>query len=134
MANLREVVERVDKHTESPTARAQRVWNLVKSQNPELTDWDILCFAVEYIGSMVANWAWLEDVAKPLAKRLYVAHYSMMDKPPEPEKKEEISGSEGSRIIVPENTSRISFKASLRCPICGGVFENSICTRCGARR
>jgi hypothetical protein len=51
------------------------VWDLIKTNFPNLTDWDILCFASQYIAMQSLNWMWLQEPAKDLAKLVYTAHY-----------------------------------------------------------
>lgn len=69
-------IDEIDARTDSPHVCAQRIWNILRQHAPNETNWDILCFAVEYIGMLVPECPWLEDVAKPLAVRVYTAHYA----------------------------------------------------------
>lgn len=67
----------VDKQFANPSTRAKEIWSIIQA-NPSLiekTDWDILCFAVEFIGMMSQSWTWLEEDAKKLNRLLYTAHY-----------------------------------------------------------
>lgn len=67
-----------DPRQPSPEERASVVWSLLRENFPDLTDWDLLCFAVEYMGSMSIQWPWLENVAKAAVSLVYTAHYEAM--------------------------------------------------------
>jgi hypothetical protein len=69
-------VEEIDARTDAPNVRAERIWQTLKRHAPNETNWDVLCFAVEFIGMLVHEFPWLEVVAKPLATRFYTAHYA----------------------------------------------------------
>jgi hypothetical protein len=58
----------------SPEHRADRVYEYLKA-NPEFTNWDLLCFAAEYTGSMAGALPWLLQPAKDLVRVVYIAHY-----------------------------------------------------------
>lgn len=77
MADFSKFAEQVDSLFPSPNERAHEIWSII-SATPQLiekTDWDLLCFAVEYIAMMSQNWHWLEEDAKKLTNLLYTAHY-----------------------------------------------------------
>lgn len=77
MADISKQLEEVDKQYPSPTERAHEIWSII-SATPALiekTDWDILCFCVEYVAMQSQNWRWLEDSAKELNRIVYTAHY-----------------------------------------------------------
>ena len=64
---------KADSSPNSPEGRAKRVLeHLVKGA---FTDWDVLCFTVEYIGSRVSFLPWLMPAARDLTRALYLAHY-----------------------------------------------------------
>lgn len=65
----------VDQRFVSPGERADYIWQLLRAEHPELTDWDVICFAVEYLGMMSRVHLWLEDAAKKAAGLVYAAHY-----------------------------------------------------------
>jgi hypothetical protein len=69
-----ELMKEVDKTTLDPGQRAQKVL-LILRQNKELTNWDILCFAVEYMGLMSLQQPILMKAAQVITKWLYIAHY-----------------------------------------------------------
>jgi len=70
-----QLIAEVDKRVVSPDERANYIWQLLKKEHPDLTDWDVLCFAIEYIGMMHTVHSWLEFPAKHLTSLLYNAHY-----------------------------------------------------------
>lgn len=67
----------VDEASPSPERRATVVWSLMKHHFPDLTDWDVLCFSVQFIAIMSQTWNWLEKDARSLNSLLYTAHYMM---------------------------------------------------------
>ena len=72
-----QLMELVDKQFASPSERAHEIWSII-SATPALiekTDWDLLCFCVEYIGMKSQDWKWLEEDAKKLNRLIYTAHY-----------------------------------------------------------
>lgn len=68
----------------SPSQRAAEVWKIIKAQNPHITDWDVLCFSVEYLGMISPVYPWIEEAAKNAAKLVYTAHYIADHVPSEP--------------------------------------------------
>lgn len=65
-----------DKETPSPEVRAGYVLNLIKDANNDITNWDLLCFAIEYLGSQVLVYDWLSAKAILLLNtEIYQAHY-----------------------------------------------------------
>jgi hypothetical protein len=69
------VITAVDLHTASPQQRALVIHTLIKSQLPHATIWDIVCFCVEYLGTIVEVEDWLKPVVKHMSKLVYIAHY-----------------------------------------------------------
>lgn len=69
-ALIREVKEAPD----GPEARAQKVYRYLL-QNKELTNWDLICFCAEYVGSMVSTLPWIEEPARSLIRLVYLAHH-----------------------------------------------------------
>lgn len=68
-------IDEIDQRVAAPEVRADRIWKILREHAPDKTNWDVLCFAVEFIGMLVPEYPWLEDVAKPLVSRVYTAHY-----------------------------------------------------------
>lgn len=66
----------VDPLTPSPRERATKVWAILK-QHEELAPWDIICFTVEYLGSLISTHEWIAEAAKRLGKLIYYCHYYM---------------------------------------------------------
>lgn len=76
-SSQQKLMELVDKQFANPSERAHEIWSIIQA-NPSLiekTDWDLLCFAVEFIGMMSQTWTWLQEDAKKLNRLLYTAHY-----------------------------------------------------------
>lgn len=69
-----ELIARVDAAHPSPSARAQRVLDVLRT-NTQLETWDVACFCVEYLGFMTPVWPWLEQDVQRLARLIYTAHY-----------------------------------------------------------
>ncbi len=69
-------VDEIDARTDAPNVRAQRIWHVLRQHAPNESNWDVLCFAVEYVGMLSPEFPWLEDVARALAARVYTAHYA----------------------------------------------------------
>ena len=65
----------VDQRFVSPGERANYIWSLLKSEHPELTDWDVICFAGEFLGMMSNVHLWLQDPTKRVVGLIYAAHY-----------------------------------------------------------
>lgn len=112
--SLQERMLEVDKITESPSKRAQKVWEYAKlvSDKTGFTTWDLLCFATEWLGIMTPVWPWLEEPARSLAKRVYYAHYYLTDvvlgeerRAQEPRDNEELSDAD-NRTIELDNDSK----------------------------
>lgn len=72
VADIIRKVKSSDVH--SPEARAARVYEHLK-KNPEFTNWDALCFAAEFTGSMAGACVWLVTPARDLVRAVYTAHY-----------------------------------------------------------
>lgn len=71
--DLKDVMKQVEADTNGPSHRAARVYNHLSKS--EFTNWDVLCFAVEYIASMTGVLSWLAEPARHLVRLLYIAHY-----------------------------------------------------------
>lgn len=75
---LHEQIEAIDKLFPGPNERAHEIWSLIGS-HPDLierTDWDWLCFCVEFIAMQSQQFPYLEELAKELNRLLYIAHYN----------------------------------------------------------
>jgi hypothetical protein len=65
----------IDKVTISPNERAAFIHGVLLENAPELTVWDKIAGFSELLGSYVEVEPALEDVIKPLLKRVYTLHY-----------------------------------------------------------
>ena len=77
--NISSRVARLDSETPAPEERARVIWELIRSRFPDLTDWDLLCFCVNYIAMQSQQWNWLEAPAKELNRLVYIAHYVLTE-------------------------------------------------------
>lgn len=68
-------IAEVDRLYVSPGERANYIWALLKSEHPDLTDWDVICFAGEFLGMMSSQHLWLTEAAKRVVGLIYAAHY-----------------------------------------------------------
>ncbi len=77
VVDLKELTEKYDGLVDSPVTRAEKVWELIQSNLPNLEDWDLLCFCVQYIAMRSMNEMWLERKAiRELNRLIHVAHYT----------------------------------------------------------
>lgn len=80
MAGMREndlqaLIERVDKIIASPSQRAYKVWTRLKEVGPGFSDWDLICFSIEFLGAQSHVYPWLEEPVKSISRLVYTAHY-----------------------------------------------------------
>jgi len=66
-------VELIDKITPSPYTRAQSVYTILRKQN--LSNWDLVCFCIEFLALQAHTYNWLTSFIKPLARIVYTTHY-----------------------------------------------------------
>lgn len=75
-------IETRDKGTPNPENRAGWIFRELKSKYPNLTNWDLLCFASEFIASNVLAYEWLpREEIKLILRRIYIAHYMLEEIP-----------------------------------------------------
>jgi hypothetical protein len=67
-------IEYVDSLTPSPDDRARIVWNIL-AKHEELSNWDIICFCIQYIALQSSTYTWLQEYARRLNSLVYNAHY-----------------------------------------------------------
>ena len=72
-----ELIKRIDAEKKSPSQRAGIVFDILR--NTDLTNWDVVCFCVEYLGLMIESMPWIEGEAKSLSRMVYTQHYMMND-------------------------------------------------------
>lgn len=72
---LEERIKLVDASNPSPDERARVVWELLQKAAPNLTSWDLVCFAANYLGWQAEGLAWLALPAKHICRLVYTAHY-----------------------------------------------------------
>lgn len=68
--------------TANPNARAIKVLDILKSHPnwKELDQWDLVCFASEFLGGALPIFPFLKEVVKKLGQEVYNAHYYYPDK------------------------------------------------------
>lgn len=71
------IIEAVDNLYPSPQARANTIWAIIQTVPSlrNLSEWDLLCFCVEYIAMQSQQFLFIEEEAKHLVNLLYTAHY-----------------------------------------------------------
>lgn len=72
--NLEEVAERVKDDPNGPSQRTLRVYQVLAASG-KFTNWDLICFSAEYLGSHVGILPWLMEPARHLMRLVYIAHY-----------------------------------------------------------
>ena len=77
MLNLTpKLIEDLDKLAPSPRELAAKVFGILRTQHEDLTDYELSCFAVEFLGMMVLReYEFLMQPVKTLSKDFYYAHY-----------------------------------------------------------
>lgn len=75
-------IEQVDKMMPPPSERARLVWESIQRDTSVtyISNWDIVCFSVETLGLMSAEFPWLQEAAKQVSALVYKAHYLNHDK------------------------------------------------------
>ena len=65
----------IDPITPNPSARSLKVWKILYEHKSELDQWDIVCFAIEYMGGLLTAYPFLAKPVKHLGQLVYNAHY-----------------------------------------------------------
>lgn len=68
-------VSKIDSKYASPSERAAHIWNILRTEHPNLTNWDLICFSSEYLGTMSTMMEWLKKPVQELLRLVYTAHY-----------------------------------------------------------
>ena len=66
----------VDPLTANPVARYNTVWAILKPHS-ELSQWDVVCFCVTYLATLITLHDWIKEAVKRLGKLIYYMHYYM---------------------------------------------------------
>jgi hypothetical protein len=74
---LKTIMPIVDAKYDSPEVRAQKVFDLLRENG--FTNWDGLCFAVEFMGALSPTYPWLTEPAREASRLVYTAHYYFAD-------------------------------------------------------
>lgn len=76
-----EELEHIDILVPSPAVRAKRVWHVINARTEEsLTDWDLICFAIEILGLYTPNFPWMQQAVMKVSQLVYKAHYLNFDR------------------------------------------------------
>ena len=75
-----EQMAEIDDLYPSPTQNAELVFNILRTEHPELLDWKLLCFAVMYIGMVGDQYPWLKMPAMAINRLLHILHYKYPEK------------------------------------------------------
>jgi hypothetical protein len=75
-------IEQIDKMMPSPSERARIVWEAIQRNTKisYISNWDVVCFSVETLGLMSAEFPWMKEAAVQISKLVYRAHYLNHDK------------------------------------------------------
>jgi hypothetical protein len=65
----------IDAKHPSPQQRAERVWRVISTNDPDLTTWDVLCFCAEFVALTCERYQWMIPLAKKFVSLVYSAHY-----------------------------------------------------------
>ena len=69
-----QLAELIENDENGPSTRAHKVLQLLR--NSTVTDWDMVCFAVEFLAMMHTVYPWLEESAREITRLVYIAHYN----------------------------------------------------------
>ena len=75
-----EQMEEIDDLYPSPTQNAELVFGILRTEHPELTNWELLCFASMYIGLVGDQYPWLKMPAMAINRLLHILHYKYPEK------------------------------------------------------
>lgn len=72
-----ELIAKLDQYAESPELCAHRVFKALKENHPDLTNYDLMCFAIETLNAAVitGELKFAEGSIRMTAKDFYFAHY-----------------------------------------------------------
>jgi hypothetical protein len=72
-----ELIEKLDGLADSPSKTASKVYSALKESHPDLTQYDLYCFAIEMLASGVhtGELKYAEGSIRITAKDFYYAHY-----------------------------------------------------------
>lgn len=68
--------QEIENDPDSPDKRAYKVLDAIRKNSTGITDWDMICFSVEFLAMMHSVYPWLEGVARQATKLVYIAHYN----------------------------------------------------------
>ncbi len=75
----KELVENVDRETDSPEIRASKILDLIKKHDPNINTYDLWCFSIHILQTLYAQYPekLTETAIKVLHKLLYQLHYRL---------------------------------------------------------
>ena len=74
---IEEKMLKQDETIPSVSDRAVRIYSILKKE--DVTNWDVICFCVEYLASMSLMYEWLKPYVKPIVSIVYKAHYYLFN-------------------------------------------------------
>lgn len=74
-----ENIKKVDAEYENPLQRGERIWKLIEpllqEKKTEVSQWDIICFCISYLQTMVSYAPHLKPSVMELSKLVFHTHY-----------------------------------------------------------
>lgn len=70
--DVKDLLKELEKDSNAPGVRATAVY--AKLVNNDFTDYDALCFSIEFIAAKSGEMPWLLGPAKELINKLYIMH------------------------------------------------------------
>jgi hypothetical protein len=71
--NVHELIKALENDSNAPVHRATKVFEYLCS-NEALTDYDAVCFCIEFLAGKAAQMPWIEEPVRELVKKLYIMH------------------------------------------------------------
>lgn len=73
-------IAELDKLADSPEVNASRVYHALRERCGELTDYELLCFSMQYLASKVltGELAGMDQLIKALNRNFYYHHYNLI--------------------------------------------------------
>lgn len=73
----KELMDKLDALSPPPNERASKIYQIIQPMLSDLTDYDVTCFAVEWLNSQaLSNFEFMKPEIKTMSSLFYKAHYS----------------------------------------------------------
>jgi len=76
----REQMAEVDARYPSPTQNAERVFNILRTEHPDLSNWELVCFSAMYLGLVGDEYPWMKMPVMAVNRLLHILHYKYPEK------------------------------------------------------